>query len=79
MRRTIKLGLIEIAVMLGALIAYEAYAVCRAFDRTPAIIAAQRNRPVTLAQIGERRLAMLLKVEDSGFYQHRGVDFSTPG
>lgn len=79
MRHALKLGLSALALALVLLVLFEAYAVWRANARTPAIIAAQRNRPITLAQIGERRLKMLLKVEDPGFFTHRGVDFSTPG
>lgn len=79
MHRALKLGLMATSIALIALIGFEAYAVWRASARTPAILAAQRNRPVTLAQIGERRLTMLLMVEDPGFFDHRGVDFTTPG
>ncbi len=77
MKRTGRLGLIAIAIIFALLVAFEAFAVWRAGTRTPAIIATQRTRPVTLAQIGKRRLAMLLKVEDPGFYTHQGVDFFT--
>ena len=79
MPRALKLVLLAIAIIIAVLVAFEAYAVWRASARTPAIISAQRNRPVTLAQIGERRLSILLKVEDPSFFGHRGVDFATPG
>ncbi|MBY0520141.1 MAG: transglycosylase domain-containing protein [Sphingomonas sp.] len=79
MRRILRLGLLSMAVILGAFVAFEGFAIWRANGRTPAIISANRDRPITLAQVGERRLKMLLTVEDPGFFHHRGVDFSTPG
>ncbi|MBY0305887.1 MAG: transglycosylase domain-containing protein [Sphingomonas sp.] len=79
MNTVMKIGLIVVATLAAALLLFEGYAVWRASARTPAIIAAHRNRPVNLAQVGQRRLQMLLQVEDPGFYRHHGVDFSTPG
>ena len=79
MNRVLRIGFIAIATLLTALLLFEGYAVWRASARTPAIIAANRDRPIKLAQVGQRRLQMLLQVEDPGFYRHHGVDFSTPG
>lgn len=79
MHRMRRLGLLSMAIILSAFIAFEGFAIWRANGRTPAIITANRDRPVKLARVGERRLKMLLKVEDPGFFHHRGVDFSTPG
>lgn len=79
MRRALKaLGLV-LAVLLIGLIAFEAYAVWRAKQRTPQVLAAAAEGELSLGDVGNRRLAMLLKVEDPGFWKHRGVDFSTPG
>lgn len=68
------------AALAAGLVAYEAAAVVRAKARTPAILAqAAASRPLALAAVPKRRLAMLLAVEDPGFYRHKGIDFSTPG
>lgn len=58
---------------------YEAFAVARANARTPSILGKVAHRPIALQSLPERRLAMLLAVEDPGFFRHRGVDFSSPG
>lgn len=79
MRRGIKWLAIVIGVLLALLVVFEIFAVARAKARTPDIIAAHADRRVTLADVGKRRLAMLLRVEDPGFFRHRGVDFSSPG
>jgi membrane peptidoglycan carboxypeptidase len=71
------MGILGAAIVLFA--AFESYAVIRAKAHTPAVIAETARRDVTLSQIGKRRLAMLLRVEDPGFFRHRGVDFTTPG
>lgn len=80
MRRNL-VGIVAGALLipLAALAAYEAYAVARAKARTPALLAAVAAREVRLADIPARRLAMLLAVEDPGFYAHRGIDMTTPG
>ena len=79
MRRGIKWLAIVIGVLLALLVIFEVFAVVRAKMRTPGIIAAHAERRVKLADVGKRRLAMLLRVEDPGFFRHRGVDFSSPG
>jgi membrane carboxypeptidase/penicillin-binding protein len=66
------------ALILG-FVTYEAAAVARAKARTPAILEQAADRPLRLAAVPKRRLAMLLAVEDPGFYRHKGIDFSTPG
>lgn len=69
--------LVGIALLL--FVAWEALALIRAKARTPAILAANAHPVTTVDQIGAKRVAMLLKVEDPGFFHHHGVDFSTPG
>lgn len=68
-----------IGLVLLLFIAWEVFAVMRAKARTPGILAANAHPVTTVDQIGARRVAMLLKVEDPGFFHHHGVDFSTPG
>lgn len=79
MRRALGLttGVLAAAILL--FVAFEGYALIRANARTPAIIAENAQREVKLGDIGKRRLTMLLRVEDPGFFHHRGFDFSTPG
>lgn len=62
-----------------ALAAYELFALHRARQATPEVLAAAAKGELDLEDLSKRRLDMLLKVEDPGFYRHRGVDFSTPG
>lgn len=61
------------------LLAYETVAVFQARARTPEALERVRSREVRLAAIPPRRIRMLLAVEDPGFFDHRGIDFSTPG
>lgn len=70
---------IAVATALVALIGYEVFAVARARAHTAAALAEVAARPVRLKDIDPRRLDMLLKVDDPGFYRHHGVDFSAPG
>lgn len=79
MRRWLKRLARVVAAILLLLIAFEGFTVARAKWRTPAILAANAHPVTTVDQIGARRVAMLLKVEDPGFFHHHGVDFSTPG
>ena len=65
--------------LLGALVAYELFALHRARQATPQVLAAASQGELALDDLPKRRLGMLLKVEDPGFYRHRGVDYSTPG
>lgn len=67
------------AAVLIASLGYEALAVYRARQKTPEVIARAAQGELPLDALSPARRAMLLKVEDPGFLQHRGVDFSTPG
>ena len=79
MRRSFKLIALLLAVLVGGLIAYEGFAVWRAGQRTPAVLTEAATGELALSDLPQRRIDMLLKVEDPAFYDHRGVDFSTPG
>lgn len=79
MRRALKALAIAVAVVLVGLIAFEGFAIWRAKQRTPAVLAVAAKGELSLDEVGQRRLDMLVRVEDPGFYSHRGVDFSTPG
>jgi membrane carboxypeptidase/penicillin-binding protein len=79
MRRALKVAGLALLVLLIGFVAYEVFAVWRAKQRTPAVLAEAAKGELNVADIPPRRIAMLLKVEDPGFYQHHGVDYSTPG
>lgn len=79
MKSGIKRAAMALGVILLLFVGWETFAVLRARSRTPAILAANALPVTTVDQIGARRVAMLLKVEDPGFFRHHGVDFSTPG
>jgi membrane carboxypeptidase/penicillin-binding protein len=68
-----------IAAALLLFVGFEWFAVARARARTPSIIAETAHRELRLGDVGGRRLRMLLRVEDPGFFTHHGVDWSTPG
>jgi membrane peptidoglycan carboxypeptidase len=68
-----------VGAALLALIAFEAFALGRARQITPAVVAKADLGELRLEQLTPRRQAMLLKVEDPGFFDHHGLDFSTPG
>lgn len=79
MAKAARLAAMVGAFLLIALILFEAFAVWRADRRTPAVLAAAAQGELELSDLPKRRLDMLIKVEDPGFHQHHGVDFSTPG
>ena len=79
MRTALRVAAVVLLALLAALIAYEAYALWRADQRTAQVLAAAAKGELSLEDVGPRRVAMLVKVEDPGFWSHRGVDFSTPG
>jgi len=78
-RRPLKLIATTLAVLLLALVGFESLAVWRAKQRTPAVLAEASNGELQVSDLPKRRIDMLLRVEDPGFYRHHGVDFSTPG
>lgn len=79
MRRALRIAAAMVALLIVALVAFEAYALWRAKQRTPQVLAAAVQGELGLDEIGKRRLEMLIRIEDPGFRTHRGVDFTTPG
>jgi len=67
------------AILLLALIAFEAFAVWRAKQRTPEVLREAAEGPLRLSALSAERQQELLAVEDPRFFRHHGVDFSTPG
>ena len=78
MRRS-RIALLAVLVPLAALIAYEGFALVRAKQRTPAVLAAAAQGELRYDDLPPSRREMLLRVEDPGFFGHRGIDLSTPG
>ena len=68
-----------LGLALGVFLIFEAYAIWRATQRTPAVLVEAARGELRIADVPKRRIDMLLKVEDPSFYSHHGVDFSTPG
>lgn len=79
LRRFLKVALLGLAAAAIALVLYESFAVFRARQATPAVLRAAAEGELALSDVSAGYIAVLLKVDDPGFYQHRGVDFSTPG
>lgn len=66
-----------IALVMG----YETVAVLKARHATPVIFERilAEDKGVKFSDIPARKIEQLLAVEDPEFYQHKGVDLSTPG
>jgi membrane carboxypeptidase/penicillin-binding protein len=79
MRRAGKWLLGAAGLALLALALWEGFAVWRAWQRTPAVLAKAAQGELDLSDAGPRRLAWIVKVEDPNFLRHRGFDWSTPG
>jgi membrane carboxypeptidase/penicillin-binding protein len=79
MRRIGKWLLWLLLALLVMLVCFETWAVFRARAHTTAVLEEVRERPLRLENMPLHRVVMLLRVEDPGFFAHRGVDFSTPG
>ncbi len=80
-KRILRGALVALVVAIGILTAYEAYAVWRAESRTDEILAAALSKPqkISVAQLSAEQMDILLKVEDPAFFEHSGVDVSSPG
>ncbi|NIA70059.1 transglycosylase domain-containing protein [Pelagibius litoralis] len=80
-RRTLKYALATALLALSGLVVWEAYAVWKAETRTEAILSAwlAKPRPLALAALSPAQKDILLKVEDPGFYDHKGIDLASPG
>ena len=80
--RIIKKFLLALLVLLVILAAYEAFRIYIAERATPQLkemYLSENNLTVRLNQTPQKRIDILVKVEDPNFYQHKGIDFTTPG
>lgn len=78
------IGRLAIAGFLATIVivAYYAWEVCAAYQYTKdKVLPLEKaaNYPLQLYSLTERQLDILLKVEDPQFFEHDGIDFSTPG
>ncbi|MGZ8336227.1 MAG: transglycosylase domain-containing protein [Allosphingosinicella sp.] len=72
--------LAAVAALAVVAMIYLSWRVVEARRSAPESVAAiLRDADPRLAAIPERRLAMLVRVEDPTFWSHSGLDFSTPG
>lgn len=80
-RKFFKIGTILAFLGLNTLAAYEAYALWDAEKRSGEVVAAALAIPqkLKLSDLSRQQLDILLAIEDPGFYDHSGVDFSSPG
>src|SRR5690242_1897929 len=72
------LGWVLFALLVIFLV-YEFFALWRAYQRNPEIVAVARQGDLKASDLTEDRRAILLAVEDPSFARHHGVDWSTPG
>ena len=72
MKTALRVAAVVVLALLTALIAYEAYALWRAHQRTPQVLAGAAKGELSLEEVGPRRVAMLVKEEAyRRFYMHR--------
>lgn len=78
-RKGWKIGAGAVLAALFVLVAYEAYAIRAAHGRTPTVLARAAQGELSYDDLSARRRAMLLAIEDPKFFEHKGLDFRTPG
>lgn len=75
-----KFYLVYVLCALYSVGVFEAHAIWRAEMRTPNIIKQLREtQTLSIDDLTPQRLKILLEIEDPTFFEHDGVDFSTPG
>lgn len=81
LRRILRHALVAVSAAVVGIAAWEAYALWRAESRTADILATwlAKPQPLVLASLSPEQKEILLKVEDPGFYDHSGIDVSSPG
>ncbi len=81
MGRTFKKVTLVFAAAITCLMLWEANAVRSAESRSDAVLSKwlAKPQPLSLAALTPERKDILLRVEDPAFYEHKGVDFFSPG
>jgi membrane peptidoglycan carboxypeptidase len=79
---SIKRILIFLSLVIFVVIAYYGFTIFNAYQYTINTILVketEKSYPLQLKMLSPQQLDILLKVEDPCFFEHHGVDFSTPG
>lgn len=82
MRKWIRHISVACVLLATAIAAYYGWEIYAARQYTLATILPQEKTaqyPLQLSALSQRQLDILLKVEDPRFFEHQGIDFSTPG
>ena len=76
-----KKALLTTALLLVLLASYESYRVWVAHEKTPRLLQQykQENLSLKAENLSNEQMDIILMVEDHGFYNHNGLDFSSPG
>ena len=78
----LKLLLLIFSLAVIVLAAYFSFEIIQARQETARVISDLKNPDFLKLDLGDfthEQIDILLKVEDPGFYEHCGIDFSTPG
>ncbi len=81
-RRKTRLLLLVIVLLLLIILTYSAFIAGKAYSDTPRVLAravAANRDGLRLPEFSDDYQQILLRVEDPNFYNHHGVDFTTPG
>ena len=70
-----------VILVIAGVVIWQAYAVWRAETQTAEILSVwlAKPRPLALTSLSPEQKDILLKIEDPGFYHHKGIDFASPG
>ncbi len=92
MRKILTFTVLIVFILFGFIISYYAYEIHEAKNYTQEVILkdlqknqwrkpdrAPRKLKISAKDLSQRHVEILLKVQDPGFYDHNGVDLSTPG
>ena len=82
MKRTLKYLAMALGLFLVSGLIYYSYVIIKARIKTPLIVTEVESKspmPLKSTDLSEWQLRALLTVEDPRFFEHKGIDFSTPG
>ncbi|MEM6843268.1 MAG: transglycosylase domain-containing protein [Bacteroidota bacterium] len=82
MKRKLTIGLLSFSILIAGIVIYYLIVIINARRGTPELVnnmLSSDRMKLELANLTDRQLDALLKVQDSNFYNHKGYDFKTPG